>query len=232
MKLLLMPEFQLLLWAVMLLLLEAGRPQTTSKTICRLAIFGAALVWAGLFCPKLGLIQGYQWEGLYKLDSLAIFFKGFFLATLIVVLWMSGEYTVNLPLARNEFLILPLFTTVGMMLLASAVDFMTVFVAVELVTISFYVLVAYQRDNAASLEAGAKYLVIGGLSTCFLVYGIAFLFGTVGSTSFKAVLVALSTPGFTMHPALLFAALLIVAGFPFKISAGPSHAREIGRAHV
>ncbi|MDD5262377.1 MAG: NADH-quinone oxidoreductase subunit N [Methylacidiphilales bacterium] len=223
MKLLLMPEFQLLLWAVLLLIFEAYRPQTSAKVIARLAIFGAALVFAGLFCPKLNLDAGYSWEGLYKLDSLAVFFKGFFLLTLIVVLWMSGEFVEELPLARNEFLILPLFPTVGMMLLASAVDFMTVFVAIELVTISFYILVAYQRNNAASLEAGAKYLVIGALSTGFLVYGIAFLYGSVGSTAFSDILGALAVSGKSINPGLLFAMVLIVTGLAFKVSAVPFH---------
>ena len=222
MKLLIMPELQLLLWAVALLVFEACRPRTPARVIGRLAILGTAVVFAGMFCPAYHCGSGSQWCGLYQVDSMALFFKGFFLLTLIVVLWMAVESIEELPIARAEFLILPLFTTVGMLLLASAVDFMTVFVAIELVTISFYVLVAYQRDSAASLEAGAKYLIIGALSTGFLVYGIAFLYGSVGSTAFKDILIALTTQG-TVTPALLFAMVLIVVGLAFKVSAVPFH---------
>jgi NADH-quinone oxidoreductase subunit N len=218
---LLMPEFQLLVWALVLFVCEAYRPQTKPRTLMWLAILGAALVLVATFIEPLTLGVGQYFHGLYSVDGLSIFFKQFFLVTLIVVLWMSGEFVETLPLARNEFLLLPLMTTIGMLLLASAVDFTTMFVALELVTISFYVLVAYQRNNSASLEAGVKYLIIGALSTGFLVYGIAFLYGNVGSTSFRAILETLAVN--PVNSSLLFAMALIIVGFCFKISAVPFH---------
>jgi NADH-quinone oxidoreductase subunit N len=218
---LLLPEVQLTLWAVMLVVVDACRKNVTTGEVCQMALMGLALVFAGTWLlPPAGGLSGLI-SDLYTLDPLAIFFKRFFLVATFIVVWMAGEHAGQVPVARNEFLILPLFTTVGMLLLASARDFMTLFVALELVTVSFYVLVAYQRDKAASLEAGTKYLVIGALSTGFLVYGIAFLFGVVGGTSFKALEDHLVSQPVT--PALLFGMLLVIVGLGFKLAAVPFH---------
>src|SRR5205085_9670726 len=97
-----------------------------------------------------------------------------------------------LPSARpgaglGEFYSLPVFTCAGLMFMASAVDFILIFVSLELVTISFYVLVAYLRRHPASLEAGVKYLILGALSTGFLVYGITWVFGLTGETNLAAI---------------------------------------------
>ena len=83
----------------------------------------------------------------------------------------------------GEFYSLLVFTCAGLMFMASAIDFLLIFVSLELVTISFYVLVAYLRRHIASLEAGVKYLILGALSTGFLVYGITWIFGLTGETN-------------------------------------------------
>src|SRR6478752_5696424 len=87
----------------------------------------------------------------------------------------------------GEFYSLPIFTCAGLMFMASAVDFLLIFVSLELVTISFYVLVAYMRRQSASLEAGVKYLILGALSTGFLVYGITWIFGLTGETNLARI---------------------------------------------
>ncbi|MGH8102642.1 MAG: proton-conducting transporter membrane subunit, partial [Chthoniobacterales bacterium] len=83
----------------------------------------------------------------------------------------------------GEFFALPIFTCAGLMYLVSAIDFIFIFVAIELVTISFYVLVSFTRKNPITLEAGVKYLVLSALSTGFLVYGITWIFGATGETN-------------------------------------------------
>jgi len=219
MSLLLMPEIQLLIVALALLVYEAFVPTVSPRKIAYAAMTGVALVLIGTWCtvvPELAI-----WKDLYQVDALAVLFKRLFLITIFFVLWMSSETIEELPLGRSEFLIIPLFTTVGMMLLASAINFMTIFIALELVTISFYILVAYQRNRASSLEAGAKYLIIGALSTGFLVYGIAFIYGSVGSTSLSALALKLAED--PVHPGFLFAALLILVGLGFKMAAVPFH---------
>ena len=99
----------------------------------------------------------------------------------------------------GEFAVLPLFTTVGLMLLASANDFMLLFVALELVTISFYILVAYRRRHLACTRSGVKYLILGGLSSAFLVMGVAYIFGVMGSTRFDYLVNAFHDGGVPSH---------------------------------
>src|SRR5436853_5429188 len=122
------------------------------------------------------------------------------------------------------------------MWLASAIDFTMIFVSLELVTISFYVLVAYMRRSVASLEAGVKYLILGALSTGFLVYGITWIFGLTGETNLYAVQGKLMSGFATVagtdgaaHPgplvgneaALLFGIMLVLVALGFKVAAAP-----------
>lgn len=220
-SLFLMPEVQLTLWAVFLLVVDSLRKEVPAAEMARMALIGLALVFAGTWLLPQGDGQVYYAHGLYVIDPPALFFKRFFLVAAFLVVWMSTDYAAGLPVARNEFLVLPLFTTAGMLLLASAADLITLFVALELVTVSFYVLVAYQRDRASSLEAGTKYLIVGALSTGFLVYGIAFLFGTVGSTSLLSLELHLEKDIPSLG--LLLAMTLILVGLGFKVAAVPFH---------
>jgi NADH-quinone oxidoreductase subunit N len=218
------PEIVLLVLALVLLILESASKDLTAKGACGLAMAAVAVTFLLTFVAPLQ--DGLQWNDLYVSDGLSTFFKRLFLGTTFVVLWSAYPSSASLPVARNEFFIFPLFTTVGMLVLASAADFMLIFVALELVTISFYVLVAYQRNTTASLEAAVKYLLVGGLSTAFLVYGIAFVYGVFGTTSLNQIFLSLLAPGTQVitSPALYFAILLLVAGFGFKLAAVPFHA--------
>ena len=154
-------------------------------------------------------------------DGPAQFFKIFFLATAAIVTWISlAADEESLP-NRGEFFVFPLLTTAGLCLLASTMDFMVLFVALELVTISFYILVAYQRTNAVALEAGVKYLILGALSSAFLVMGIAYTFGITGSTQFVEISRAIGHGPIPLG--LKFGLLLIIFGLGFKIAAVPFH---------
>ncbi len=178
--------------------------------------------------------QVAAYETFYSNDALAMFFKRFALLTTIVVLVMSVDY---LPVVRRftpgatargglgEFLALPVLTCAGLMWMASAVDFVMIFVSLELVTISFYVLVTYTRRNAASLEAGVKYLILGALSTGFFVYGITWIFGITGQTNLTQVSAYLTEhyPVGTANSTvpLLFALVLLLVALGFKVAAVP-----------
>ena len=106
------------------------------------------------------------------------------------------------------------------MFMASAVDFLLIFVSLELVTISFYILVAFMRRQSASLEAGVKYLILGALSTGFFVYGITWIFGLTGETNLAAIAAALHAKSIAQVP-LLFGIMLVLVGLGFKIAAAP-----------
>ncbi|MFL6538815.1 MAG: NADH-quinone oxidoreductase subunit N, partial [Chthoniobacterales bacterium] len=164
----------------------------------------------------------------YTADALAIFFKRFVIATTILVLLMMIDYApvvsafvhgARTQAGLGEFFALPIFTCAGLMWMASAIDFVMIFVSLELVTISFYVLVSFTRRNPASLEAGVKYLILSAVSTGFLVYGITWIFGVTGETNLARVSVALAG-GVERVPALFGMALVLVA-LGFKIAAVP-----------
>jgi len=158
----------------------------------------------------------------------APFFKGFALISTILVLLMSfdfqkiiNKYTSPDGSDTNsgEFYCLPIFACAGLMWMASATDLVSIFVALELVTITFYVMVAFLRRNVGSLEAGVKYLILGALSTGFLVYGIAWVYGALGTTNITELASELSTQG--SSTALLFGLALIIVSLGFKVGAAP-----------
>ncbi len=171
-------------------------------------------------------------SGFYKADAFALFFKRFALLTTIIVLVMSVEYKDTLrkfihgatpESGAGEFFSLPVFTCAGLMWMASAVDFIMIFVSLELVTISFYVLVSYTRRNTRSLEAGVKYLILGALSTGFLVYGITWVYGITGQTNLARIYEFVATmPGTpSMVTPLLFGIVMVLIALGFKIAAVP-----------
>jgi NADH-quinone oxidoreductase subunit N len=164
----------------------------------------------------------------YNFDGLAKFYKIFALVTTILVLLLAVDYRKILSRftespdsesGTGEFYCLPVFACAGMMWLASAKDLAGAFVALELVTVTFYILVAYMRRNVGSLEAGVKYLILGALSTGFLVYGIAWVYGSTGTMSLAEMPERLTH--ITNTTPLLFGIALVMVGLGFKIGAVP-----------
>lgn len=164
----------------------------------------------------------------YQFDALACFYKVFALVCTILVVLLSVDYRKILarftdhPGSENgtgEYYALPVFACAGMMWLASAKDLAGAFVALELVTVTFYVMVAYMRRNVGSLEAGVKYLILGALSTGFLVYGIAWVYGSTGTMSLSNLQSSISN--LKSPISLLFGIALVMVGLGFKIGAVP-----------
>ena len=167
----------------------------------------------------------------YSADALSLFFKRIALATtagvLVMMLDFAPSVLVGVPAATpqsglGEFFTLPLFTCAGLMWMASAIDFVLIFVSLELVTISFYVLVGFTRRNPASLEAAVKYLVLSAVATGFLVYGITWIFGATGETNLQKITTVFSRPGLEQNAAL-FGGVLVIVALGFKIAAVPFH---------
>jgi NADH-quinone oxidoreductase subunit N len=214
------PEILITVWAMVLLLLEAFL-ELSPRAIASLAlagIFSTALVTLGF-----DTTSTLFWGGMCKWDGAAKFFHLFFLAVAALVIWMGDEVQQPVPHGGGEFVILPLFTTVGLMLLASANDFMLLFIALELVTISFYILVAYQRRSLVALEAGVKYLILGGLSSAFLVMGVAYIFGLTGHTRFDLIWKFYHFHHNALTSGVSFGLLLVLTGIGFKIAMVPFH---------
>jgi NADH-quinone oxidoreductase subunit N len=152
-------------------------------------------------------------------DSLAMFFKRFFLATAIIVLIMSVEFAEKIHVGITEFYALTLFALCGMMFAASANDLVMLFVSLELITVSFYILTSFQRSRVRSLESGVKYLIMGAVSSAFMVYGIALIFGLAGTTNFQKLSEIAATA--EAKPLFLAGVLLLFVGLCFKMAAFP-----------
>jgi NADH-quinone oxidoreductase subunit N len=224
-------EIAVLVLGVLILLVEAFADRIDKRTLAFAAILGLAAVFVASFflAPAPADVPAGSLWNFYTADPLAIFFKRFALVATILVLIMMVDYA---PIVREsihgtthqsglgEFFALPVFTCVGLMWMASAIDFVMIFVSLELVTMSFYVLVSFTRRNPATLEAGVKYLILSALSTGFLVYGITWIFGVTGQTHLVRVAAALSNPAIESGPAL-FGMVLVLVALGFKIAAVP-----------
>jgi len=163
-------------------------------------------------------VTGTAFKGEYINDGLAIFFKRFFVVAAILVLFIAAEFADRFA-AAAEYYSLVLFALAGMLFAASANDFAMLFVSIELITITFYVLVSFQRNKIASLEAGVKYLILGALSSAFMIFGIALIWGTTGKLNFGEL--AAVAPQFADSKIFLLGILLVLVGLGFKIAAFP-----------
>ncbi len=214
---------------VLLLALDAFAVSWNRKVVPWIAILSVA---GALILLLAGGAGAPAWtQAFYATDSLAQFYKAFALCVTLVVLVLalesdpviahfSGGESIRTRI--GEFYALPLIVCAGMMWMASAKDLVSVFVPLELVTVTFYVLVSFTRRNAAALEAGVKYLILGALSTGILVFGIAWVYGATGSLDFAGIAKA-SASAATSKPVLLFGAALLLAGLAFKVAAAPFH---------
>ena len=224
-------EITVLVLGMVILMVEAFATNIDKRVLAFAAITGLAIVLLATFfvTPGVSPSPTTGFWSFYTADRLSIFFKQFALVTTIFVLIMMTDYA---PVVRSsfpgstsqaglgEFFALPIFTCVGLMYLVSAIDFVFIFVSLELVTISFYVLVSFTRRNPITLEAGIKYLVLSALSTAFLVYGIAWIFGVTGQTNLQRITEVLANPGTDRGAALLGMVFILVA-LGFKIAAVP-----------
>ena len=157
--------------------------------------------------------------GLFIADNYSLFFKQLFILGMIFVVLFSLDYAQKFLRYRGEFYTILLSALLGMCVMASANDFITLFVGLELMTISFYILVGFRMDKTASGEAAVKYLLVGSASTAVMLYGISLIYGATGSFEFMIICRNLHL----FYAAGLAGVVLIMAGFFFKLSAIPFH---------
>lgn len=198
-------------------ILFGTRKNTPQNTPWLTAVGGILLVLASLF-PLYGKTAS-GFSGTFVLDSLALFFKTLFAFIVLALLFMSREFFKNRKENASEFLLILLSSLLGLFFLASANDFLLMFVALETFTLSLYVLAAYLKKDLVSIESGLKYLIMGSLASAVVIYGISLIFVATGSTSFLAL-----RDAFSANPdskLMLLAILLVIAGLGFKIASVP-----------
>jgi NADH-quinone oxidoreductase subunit N len=188
----------------------------------------ATLVWAtaGLFVVLAlyiglgGSGERLVFNGLFVDDPFARFAKVTVLVSAAAVLVMSQDYMQRRELLRFEYPILVTLAVVGMMVMVSSADLITLYMGLELQSLSLYVVASLRRDSAKSSEAGLKYFVLGALSSGLLLYGASLVYGYAGTTQFAGIL---STVQEGVPLGLLFGLVFMLAGLAFKVSAAPFH---------
>lgn len=217
-----MPEIILSVLGMALLLVNVFIP-SKSKTYLAWMSFAGIVGACFVTVASWGATAVSSFSGSVILDNFGIFFKVIFLIAAGLAVLISDQYMEREDCNHGELYPIILFTTVGMMLMAAATDMMTVFLGLELMSISLYVLAGFNRASIKSNEAGMKYFLLGAFSTGFLLYGMALLYGITGSTRFDKIVAVLSTVGTEPNVMLLSSMFLILSGFLFKIAAAPFH---------
>ncbi len=213
-------ELLITLTLVTLVIVDILLPKEPRKDWLGIISFTSIFGLMGFWLTQHGL-AGSTFGGMFVMDPLAWFFKGFFILTMFFVLAMTQEFFKTLGGRRNEFYLLLWLAFLGMSLVASSADFLMLFISIEILTISLYVMTAYLKSDKFSIEAGMKYLILGALSSGFFLYGISLLYGATHSTRFEAI--QLFVNSHAMTPMTAFALVLIFANVAFKIAAVPFH---------
>jgi NADH-quinone oxidoreductase subunit N len=214
------PEVVLVLLGLALLMMDGVVPTARRRLLGHASAAIVAVLFLYALSGHAGLTEpGYAFGRMFVLDGLSVFFKAVFLCAGVFVLLLAADMGDRLGSGVTEYFVLTLFALAGMLLAASANNFAVMYVALELITVAFYVLTSYQRSRVASLEAGVKYLILGALSSAFMVYGIALCFGASGTMQFDE----LAAKSAELADSRLFQAgmLMILGGLAFKVAVFP-----------
>lgn len=210
------PELILAVFASLVILLDTFLPPTSKRANLYLALLGIAASAAA----SVSLVgrNTTSFFGMLVVDDFAIFFKLAFLLAAALVALSAVAFLERNPGAEGEFYGLMLFSTTGMMLMAGTRELVSIFLALELTSISLYLLAGLAKRDRKSSEAALKYLLLGALSSAVLLYGMALLYGLSGTTELSGIAAAV---GQGTSPALLLAMAMVAAGFGFKVAAVP-----------
>ncbi len=215
-----LPEIALALGAMALLMIGVFRKSPTAGPVTGLAILVLAAA-GGLVSGQAGLHHVILADG-FVMDQFAVFAKLLSYLGAAAALVMSSRFLSHEGADRFEVPVLIVLSVLGMSVMISACDLMTLYVGLELQSLALYIIASIKRDSAKSTEAGLKYFVLGALSSGMLLYGMSLIYGFTGSTNFNIIAHELSLTG---HVAIgsTFGLVFVLAGLAFKISAVPFH---------
>jgi NADH-quinone oxidoreductase subunit N len=214
-----LPELVLSVFGILAMMVDPLlSPEGSRKRIGIFALFG---VLAALIATAYqGEFRGDAFFGMIRVDTFSIFFHFVVLLVTLVVVLNSFDYLDIQHIKGGEYYALLLFSAVGMMLMTSAIELVLIFIALEISSISSYVLAGYRRRAAESAESSLKYFLLGSFATAFFLYGVAMVFGATGTTNVYQIAQVLST----QHSVVVYLAVaLMFVGLGFKVAAAPFH---------
>ncbi len=215
----LLPEIVLTTGALLLLLADLMTPRDKQSILAwvTLGVLGAtAMALIPIADADLQVSRG-----LIAVDRFALFFKVIFLGSAALTVLMSIRYLDVEGTRAGEYYFLILCATLGMMFMAGGTDLITLFIGLETMAISFYILAGFLKPSRRSNEAAVKYFLLGAFSLGILLYGMSIMYGLSGTTNLRQIATALA--GQESDPRLVLAVMLVVAGMGFKIAAVPFH---------
>jgi len=218
----LLPEIVLSIGACLLLIAPVigFRARTRSAKWTMLAILALTAV-AVVVCSRIVPEPSKILSSMFALDGFAIFFKLLFLVTMAMLVLLSDDYLRNSRYSAWEYYSLLAFALCGMMFMVSGVHLASIYVGLELMSLSSYILAGYFKNELKSTEAAMKYFVLGAVSSAILLYGISLIYGVTGTLNLLRIANAMST--IVTNDALMFGIMLLGAGLCFKIAAAPFH---------
>ena len=216
-----LPEIVLTLGSMLVLMADIVVPRERRGVLTGLSI--AMLAATAVAIAAIGNPHVTVSGGLLSIDAFGIFFKLLVIGAAALTLLMSGPYLEVENTSAGAYCFLVLAATLGMMFMASGVELVTIFIGLETMAVSFYILAGYLKPNARSNEAAVKYFLLGAFSLGILLYGMSILYGLTGTTNLREIATALARDGAANEQMLLLGVVLITAGMGFKIAAVPFH---------
>ncbi|MEO5365118.1 MAG: NADH-quinone oxidoreductase subunit NuoN [Magnetococcus sp. WYHC-3] len=217
-----LPEILVSVMAMAILLGGSAREQERSPVawlVAIVAIVVAAIIAQLVASP--GRVDAFG--GMFVSDPFALYAKLLLFLATAIPLTMSCEYLREQRLDQAEYFVLTLFALVGGMIMVSAGDFLVLYLGLELMSLSIYVLAAFRRDAVRSNEAGLKYFILGSMASGLLLYGISLIYGLSGTTMFHSIAAQLASGALPMGIAFHMGVVLIISGLAFKVAAAPFH---------
>ena len=218
-----LPELVLTIFGIAVMILDPLMPAGKSRrSLGILSLIGTIVAIVAAFY-QLGY-YGLGWFGMVRVDSFSIFFHVLIPAIAAICILASLEYLDQQKINTGEYYGLILFGAVGMVLMSSAIELVLIFVALEISSISTYILAGYRRRTASGMEASIKYFLLGSFATAFFLYGVALIFGATGSTTVPEIAKQLTNAGPEISMPLAYVAVaLMLIGLGFKVAFAPFH---------
>jgi NADH-quinone oxidoreductase subunit N len=216
------PEIIITVFGFLVLLIEVFSPkEVRKKNIGAFSLIGVILAFLFTLSQMGSAKSGF--EGMFIVDGFAVFFKIVFLIVAFLTILISIGYTQREGIEFGEYYALIFFATLGMMLMAGGTHLITIFLGLETMSISIYVLAGMLREDKRSVEAALKYFLLGAFATGFLLYGIALIYGATGSLYLPDIAAYITSKNLLRSPMLLMSLVFLTIGFGFKIASVPFH---------